>query len=201
MRRNGHPTRPRSKPEAALDAAVDEAVRAQRMRAPRIVVGIDGSPEATRALVWAASEARMRSATLEIVHVDVFRHEVMELFGPDVLGSEKAILQDAADRARELEPSVVVETRLCEPPAGDALIAAGEDAALLVVGSSGAGGLKHLALGSVSADCARRARCPVVIVPAVATRVSSTEDRQTEHLADGPAPESGLDEEGGHRSV
>lgn len=199
MRRNGHPSRLRSKPEAALNAAVDEEVRAERMRAPRIVVGIDGSPEATRALVWAASEARMRSATLEIVHVDVFRHEVMELFGPDVLSSEKAILQDAAARARAVEPSVVVETRLCEPPAGDALIAAGEDAALLVVGSSGAGGLKHLALGSVSAECARRARCPVVIVPAVATRVLSTGGRQTIRGADQAPPESRLDEEVGHR--
>ena len=169
------------------------------MRAPRIVVGIDGSPEATRALVWAASEARMRSATLEIVHVDVFRHEVMELFGPDVLSSEKAILQDAAARARAVEPSVVVETRLCEPPAGDALIAAGEEAALLVVGSSGAGGLKHLALGSVSAECARRARCPVVIVPAVATRVLSTGGRQTVRGPDQAPPESRLDEEVGHR--
>lgn len=199
MRRNGHPSRLRSKPEAALNAAVDEEVRAERMRAPRIVVGIDGSPEATRALVWAASEARMRSATLEIVHVDVFRHEVMELFGPDVLSSEKAILQDAAARARAVEPSVVVETRLCEPPAGDALIAAGEEAALLVVGSSGAGGLKHLALGSVSAECARRARCPVVIVPAVATRVLSTGGRQTVRGPDQAPPESRLDEEVGHR--
>ena len=201
MRRNGHPSRLRSKPEAALKAAVDEEVRAERMRAPRIVVGIDGSPEATRALVWAASEARIRSATLEIVHVDVFRHEVMELFGPDVLSSEKAILEDAAARARAVEPSIVVETRLCEPPAGDSLIAASEDAALLVVGSSGAGGLKHLALGSVSAECARRAGCPVVIVPPVATRASSTDSRQTERRADGLASESGLNEEVGHRRV
>lgn len=166
MRRNLSQSRHHSETEEGLNVAVEEQVPAGRMREPRIVVGVDGSPEATRALLWAASEARMRSATLEIVHVDVFRHEVMELFGPDVLSSEKAILEGAAARARAAEPSVVVETRLCEPPAGDALIAACEDAALLVVGASGAGGLKHLALGSVSAECARRAKCPVVIVPA-----------------------------------
>ena len=177
-----------------MNASVDEEVREGRMREPRVVVGIDGSPEATRALVWAASEARMKSATLEIVHVDVFRHEVMELFGPDVLRSEKAILEEGAARARAVEPSLVVETRLCEPPAGDALVAAGENAALLVVGSSGAGGLKHLALGSVSAECARRAKCPVVIVPPAARRFSSTDSPQTDRRTVGLESEAGLDE-------
>ena len=194
MRRNGRPGRLRSQAEQALNTAVEEEVRAERVREPRVVVGIDGSPEATRALVWAASEARMRSATLEIVHVDVFRHEVMELFGPDVLSSEKAILEDAAARARSVEPSIVVDTRLCEPPAGDALVAAGENAALLVVGSCGAGGLKHLALGSVSAECARRAKCPVVIVPPAARHLSATDTRQAQRRTDGLASEAGLDE-------
>lgn len=178
-----------------MNTAVEEEVRAERAREPRVVVGIDGSPEATRALVWAASEARMRSATLEIVHVDVFRHEVMELFGPDVLSSEKAILEDAAARARAVEPSLVVETRLCEPPAGDALVAAGENAALLVVGSSGAGGLKHLALGSVSAECARRAKCPVVIVPAAARHSSATDSSQAGRRIPGLASDASHGEE------
>lgn len=154
--------------EAELAAAVEEEVAAEEVRAPRVVVGVDGSPESMRALVWAVAEARVRAAVLEIVHVDVFRHEVMALFGPGVLESERAILDEAAARARSLEPSLVVDTKLCEPPAGEALVEASEDAELLVVGSSGAGGFKHLALGSVSAECALHARCPVVIVPSIA---------------------------------
>jgi nucleotide-binding universal stress UspA family protein len=34
----------------------------------RIVVGVDASPEARRALAWAAAEARLRQAVLEVVH-------------------------------------------------------------------------------------------------------------------------------------
>lgn len=136
-------------------------------------MGVDGSPEATRALDWAASETRMRSAVLKIVHVDLFRHEVMEIFGPGVLDTEQAILRDAVERARSVEPLVMVESRLCEPPTADALLHAAEGADLLVVGSSGAGGLKHLGIGSVSAECLRRARCPVAVVPSTAALAKS----------------------------
>jgi nucleotide-binding universal stress UspA family protein len=34
----------------------------------RIVVGVDGSPNARRALAWAAAEARLRQAVLQVVH-------------------------------------------------------------------------------------------------------------------------------------
>jgi nucleotide-binding universal stress UspA family protein len=34
----------------------------------RIVVGVDGSAEAGRALRWAAEEARLRHAALDVVH-------------------------------------------------------------------------------------------------------------------------------------
>jgi len=190
MRRHDRPNRrtPGAPRGARLDEAVVEELEAEDLPAPRVVVGVDGSPESMRALAWAAAEARVRAAVLQIVHVDVFRHEVMELFGPGVLRSERAILDEAAARARSLEPSVVVDARLCEPPAGDALVDASEDAELLVVGSSGAGGFKHLALGSVSAECALRAKCPVVIVPSI-TRLAGPADADT----DGPVAA------GGHR--
>jgi len=34
----------------------------------RIVVGVDASPHARRALAWAAAEARLRQAVLQVVH-------------------------------------------------------------------------------------------------------------------------------------
>ena len=187
MRRHQRPgpAKPGAAREADLDAAVEEEVAAQEVRAPRIVVGVDGSPESMRALVWAVAEARARAAVLEIVHVDVFRHEVMALFGPGVLQSERAVLDEAVSRARALEPSVVVDARLCEPPAGEALVDASEDAELLVVGSSGAGGFTHLALGSVSAECALHARCPVVIVPSIARLAQPRENAGSSAAANG----------------
>jgi nucleotide-binding universal stress UspA family protein len=37
-------------------------------RVGRIVVGVDASPDAKRALAWAAAEARLRQAVLQVVH-------------------------------------------------------------------------------------------------------------------------------------
>lgn len=169
MRRHQRPDRRSSRAlrDMIIGRAVDEELKAGAARDARVVVGVDGSPGSMRALAWAAAEARIRSAVLEVVHVDVFRHEVMDQFGPSVLGSEHAVLDEAVARASSLEPSVVVEAKLCEPPAGQALISASEDAGLLVVGSSNGGGPRNLALGSVSTECALHARCPIVIIPSI----------------------------------
>lgn len=117
-----------------------------------------------QALVWAATEARLRRAVLDVVYVDFFRRVALEAFAPDVLRDEQTVLERAVSRAQALEPDIKVEGRICEPPAAEALIEASEGAQMLVVGSRGLSGLKKLALGSVSAECVHHARCPVVIV-------------------------------------
>jgi len=45
------------------------------------------------------------------------------------------------------------------------LINAGQDADMIVLGSRGAGGFTRLMLGSVTAQVAQHAHCPVLIVP------------------------------------
>jgi nucleotide-binding universal stress UspA family protein len=132
---------------------------------PRIVVGVDGHPGSLLALDWAAHEAAIRCAVLEVVHVDLFRHEAMELFAPDVLRHETSVLDQAITRARTAEPSIVVRGRLCEPPAAEALIDASVGADLLVLGSQGLNVWKEVVAGSVSHQCAQHASCPVVIIP------------------------------------
>jgi nucleotide-binding universal stress UspA family protein len=132
--------------------------------APRIVVGVDGSATALRALEWAAGEARLHGAELEVVHVDFYRHEVMEALAPGLLRVEESVLDRATARARALAPGVPVTGRICDPPAGQALIEVSRGALMLVVGSRGLSGLQKIALGSVSTDCVQGARCPVVVV-------------------------------------
>lgn len=159
-------------------------------QAPRIAVGVDGSEPSIEALDWATSEARLRGAVLEILHVDFFRHEALEAFAPDMLATEKSILDKAMIRAHSLAPEVLVTGRILDPPAGKALIAASQGADLLVVGSRGLSGLKEIALGSVSNECAHHARCPVVIIrPSV--------DHQAGELAGGAARASEVGAGGG----
>lgn len=127
-----------------------------------------------RALAWAAEEAQLRGMALEVVHVDCWRQVAMEALAPGMLDIEQSVLDRAVVRARALAPSIPVTGRLCDPPAGEALVAASEGAEMLVVGSRGLGGLKELVLGSVSNECAHHATCPVVIVrPTVAADTSA----------------------------
>ena len=48
----------------------------------RIVVGVDASPGALRALSWAADEARLRGADLEVVHAYHAQHLVAPFYFP-----------------------------------------------------------------------------------------------------------------------
>jgi nucleotide-binding universal stress UspA family protein len=130
----------------------------------RIVVGVDGSASSMRALAWAAAEAQLRGAALEVVHAYFGRHVVFEALAPNMLADEQSVLDRAVLRAKKLVPAVVVTGRLCDPPAGRALIEASEGAEMLVVGSRGLSGAREWALGSVSSECAHRALCPVVVV-------------------------------------
>ena len=133
----------------------------------RIVVGVDGSEHSQRALTWAIDEARARGASLQLVHA--WSLPAMELpYVADmsiVERSEAAVLERALEAADAERGEVKVTSRLAHGDAGNVLLSAAEDAALLVVGSRGLGGFKELLLGSVSHRVALHARCPVVVVP------------------------------------
>jgi nucleotide-binding universal stress UspA family protein len=138
-----------------------------------IVVGIDGSPHSKAALLWALDEAKLRGATLRVVHAwslpavtaaqgfaPVFDAELLDVLRQDAEDLvERALAEVDAEKA-----GVQIERELVHGPPAQALVEAAEDADLLVTGSHGRGGFAGLLLGSVSQQAAHHAACPVVIV-------------------------------------
>ena len=77
--------------------------------------------------------------------------------------STSRALAAAAQQAAALEPDLGIETQLLEGAPAEVLVAAGQDASMLVLGSRGAGGFSALILGSVSRYVATHAPVPVVV--------------------------------------
>jgi nucleotide-binding universal stress UspA family protein len=151
-----------------------------------IVVGVDGSKSSSEALKWAAEEARLRGATLKVVRawqVPAFAYGYGAYVQPatavvDWRSESEALLDDqvravlgeatgSSEGPRnglgELAGLTVV-SEVLEGPAAQVLIEAAGGAELLVVGSRGLGGFSGLLLGSVSAQLAHHAPCPLTIV-------------------------------------
>jgi len=137
-----------------------------------IVVGVDGSEGARRALRWAANEAAVRRDELTLV----FAWERPQAYAPlglgaypvdpePIEGAAQSMLDGFVQEARELAPDVHVGGLLVEGPPAGALLDAARSADLLVVGSRGLGGFRSLLLGSISHQVVQHAPCPVVIVP------------------------------------
>jgi nucleotide-binding universal stress UspA family protein len=136
-------------------------------RPRRIVVGVDGSDASHRALQWAVDEARLRSASLCVVHAWSVAPVALP-FVVDMTGVEeaaKAILDRSLESVDTSDLDPQISRQLTLGGAGPALLDAAEDADLVVVGSRGLGGFKELLLGSVSHRLALHARCPVVVIP------------------------------------
>jgi nucleotide-binding universal stress UspA family protein len=138
-----------------------------------IVVGVDHSPGAKAALVFAEEEARLRGASLRAVHAWQYGYIGYTGFegGAPLLGADIDDLRTAAEAALEAsvrealpDSDVEIERRAIQGAPARVLVDESRDADLLVVGSRGHGGFAQLLLGSVSQQCAHHSECPVVIV-------------------------------------
>jgi nucleotide-binding universal stress UspA family protein len=133
----------------------------------RIVVGVDGSPSAAQALAWAADLAEGTGTGLRAVMSWEDHYADMWVpgsgVGDDRLVVTRRVLEHAVGRVAHAHPSLSIELSPLEGPPGRKLVAAAEDADLLVVGSRGNGGLAGTLLGSVSLYCVTHAPCPVVV--------------------------------------
>ena len=133
-----------------------------------ILVGIDDSPNARRALRWALDHAHDDD---RIVAVHVWH--MPPVGGFDATFLDPAVFEEGArQEAHDVVAEVVteaeagrVEIRVISGHASGVLVEEGRDPDLLVMGSRGRGGFAGLVLGSVTTGVVNHASCPVVVVP------------------------------------
>jgi nucleotide-binding universal stress UspA family protein len=147
-----------------------------------VVVGVDSSDGAKRALAFALEEARLRKTALRVVHVWSFPAIAGSgvTFTPSAgfdfeqpRGDAERRLNSVLDEVVGANPGVAIERQLVEGRVTRVLVEKAQGADLLVVGSRGHRGLTGLLLGSIGQQCVQHAPCPVAIVP----RVRKTEHR------------------------
>lgn len=133
----------------------------------RILVPIDGSPHADKAIGYAADLSKKYGSRLILLHVIPVRvyafAEVGAVLSEDVEEGEE-ILRRGMELARSL--GAEADQRLKRGiPAEEILRAAEEEKVdLIAIGSRGLSGVKAFLLGSVSDKVSHHAKCPVLIV-------------------------------------
>jgi nucleotide-binding universal stress UspA family protein len=156
-----------------------------------IVVGVDLSPSARAAVIWAAEQARASGKTLRAIHAVDFSPPFNMALG---MGSVSVPMADfemntvyckaVAAVYDSVQPEFGWQLQFLCGQAGPILVAESVGAALLVVGTKEHVGIGRLISGSVSHYCLSHAECPVVAVAAPRDR-----DTDQDHVAvDTPAP-------------
>ena len=133
----------------------------------RIVVGVDGSMNAQKAIEWAISNAHRGDTVVLLTgwHPVIPPPEMAVAYADDDT-SMRAILDTETKKAQKRAEGtdVVVEAKFEHVDPRTALME--EKCDLIVVGSRGHSGIAGLLLGSTTDYVARHAKVPVVIVPA-----------------------------------
>lgn len=146
----------------------------------RIAVGFDGSDASQEAVDWAAREARTRRRGLTLVHA---------LMPPVTTGGLGVGLPPSLDIINDLERAardelealaatlrtegLDVDATVRIGAASSVMLEASEEADLVVIGSRGHGGFRGLLLGSVGAQVAAHAVCPIAVIRGTAPEAAA----------------------------
>lgn len=141
-----------------------------------VVVGVDGSPESERALIWALRHAKERASP--VIAVTGFVVPWTIFLAPtyqesDYSDDARAMLEESVQRAQAEVPGVEVGTKVLPERPSTALIHAARGADLLVVGARGHGALPDVHIGSVANACINHAPCPVLVYRDATTAVGT----------------------------
>lgn len=139
-----------------------------------ILVPVDFSENTPAVLEWAAHLAEEHGSTITLLHAYHLPVEFQQLEGaylpPDFWQSVRSEAESTLRRfAAELQgKGVRAETAVCEGYAATVIVeeASIRHADLIVIGTHGRSGLKHLLLGSIAERVVQKAPCPVLTVKA-----------------------------------
>ena len=149
----------------------------------KILVPIDGSKPAEKALDTALDVAAKYGAEVEVLNVfSIYRYAAIlggeydaeaneypawaSTYLSEVRGYHEKILADALNKAHAADPHLTVSTKLVDGPVTDTIVKEAEAGAfdVIVIGHRGLGGVSKLLLGSISDRVADHAKCSVLIV-------------------------------------
>lgn len=141
------------------------------VEATDVVVAVDGSPASDNAVRWAANTAAKRGVPLRLASsytLPQFLYSEgmvppQELYD-DLQRETLSTIDDAREIALSVNPDLLIGHAVAEGSPIDMLLEMSRDAAMIVMGSRGLGGLSGMVLGSVSGAVVSHASCPVVVV-------------------------------------
>ncbi|MFF5175710.1 universal stress protein [Micromonospora sp. NPDC000089] len=135
-----------------------------------VVVGVDGSEPALRAVRTAAAEAAARHRALRVVHAFIWpllHTPVDPLAGEPPGGGLRAqaekLVREAVTEAERATPGLRVSGEIIDGEASAVLLGEAPTATMIVLGDRGLGGFTALVVGSVAVQVATHADCPVLV--------------------------------------
>lgn len=147
-------------------------MKEQKIR--HVLVAVDGSANADRAVKAAAQIAKNNDAELTVLHIIVIPPAVYSGDVPFDIGKIESearreaerIVSDASSLAEEkgIKPKKAIVQHMDSAVRGIAEYADENTMDLIVVGTRGLGGFKRLLLGSVASGVVHYAHCSVLIV-------------------------------------
>lgn len=138
------------------------------MKCQHILVPMDFSPDAERALDSAIGLAQQFQARMTLLHV-IYLPEAADVnLGAYLKKVQSEMEQEmAACQKRAEDAGVAVDAVVVHGVPSPKIVETAEDqrADLIVMGTHGRTGLQHLLIGSVAERVIRLAPCPVMVIP------------------------------------
>lgn len=136
-----------------------------------VVVGVDGTQSAQRAVRWGATEAARRRVPLRLVtgfgwpsERYIGQRELAKNYRGALYDQVRGQLEGAAAIAGETAPGIEIQQQLTVGFPIPVLVEESEHAGLVVVGDRGVGRIEGALAGSVAVAVAGHAACPVIVV-------------------------------------